>query len=280
MKMIHLNVAVAFFALAYASKPLYDENIETRQDISQHQVSGLPSLMPICSNPISRQGKKRQEEVVLSKNVLNKRTLGDTDKDAVKNTEQAKITEENFNNFIEDLKAFIDKEKFDFERFQTDLDHLQVTYDAIDSHIPAAPSESLLAQQRYVHEVFETIKQDSALARTFGNPKNKFHLLATQMLSLNLSLISLRDSHGMPNTEMKGFKDRVFYFQNILRLRETNFSDLMYYREFLKYEDLAMPAREVYTQSHDSIKKSLDEFISKFSKHEFLGEKSDVSKII
>ncbi|KAF7999846.1 hypothetical protein HF325_005695 [Metschnikowia pulcherrima] len=209
---------------------------------------------------------------------LNKRTFADSDADS--DSEQARVTEENLNNFIEDLKVYIHKATFDFERFRMDLDHLQVTCEAIDSHIPAAPSESLLAQQRYVHEVFETIKQDLALARKFSNPKNRFHLLATQMLLLNLSLISLRDSYGMPNTEMKGFKDRVFYLQNIMRRLETAFSDLVYYREFLKYEDLAMPARAVYTQLLESAKKSLEEFMSVFLKQEYVKENTDVEKEI
>ncbi|KAJ8142093.1 hypothetical protein OY671_004758, partial [Metschnikowia pulcherrima] len=213
---------------------------------------------------------------VVPKTVLSKRTFADSDADT--DSEPARVTEENLNNFIEDLKAYIHQATFDFDRFRMDLDHLQVTYETIDRHIPAAPSESLLAQQRYVHEVFETIKQDSALARKFSNPKNRFHLLATQMLSLNLSLISLRDSYGMPNTEMKGFKDRVFYTQNIMRRLETAFSDLVYYREFLKYEDLAMPARAVYMQSLESAKKSLEEFMSVFPKQEYVKEKTDVRK--
>ncbi|KAM9922150.1 hypothetical protein OXX80_011949 [Metschnikowia pulcherrima] len=276
MKMLHLSVAVAIFAFAYASKPLYDANTEGRQDIRQPQVLVFPSSQPHLSDPNSRQGKKRQEEMVSSKTGLNKRTFADSDADS--DSEQPKVTEENLNNFIEDLTGYIHKATFDFERFQMDLDHLQVTCEAIDSHIPAAPSESLLAQQRYVHEVFETIKQDSALARKFSNPKNKFYLLATQMLSLNLSLISLRYSYGMPNTEMKGFKDRVFYTQNTMRRLETAFTDLVYYREFLKYEDLAMPARAVYTQSLESAKKSLEDFMSVFSKQEYVKEKTDVEK--
>ena len=274
--MLHLSVAVAIFAFAYASKPLYDANIESRQDIRQPQVLVIPSSQPQISDSTLRQGKKRLAEEFVPKTGLSKRTFADTDADS--DIEQAKVTGENLNNFIEDLKAYIHKARFDFDRFQMDLEHLQVTYEGIDSHIPAAPSESLLAQQRYVHEVFETIKQDLALARKFSNPKNRFHLLATQMLLLNLSLISLRDSYGMPNTEMKGFKDRVFYTQNIMRRLETAFSDLVYYREFLKYEDLAMPARAVYTQLLESAKKSLEEFMSVFLKQEYVKEKTDVEK--
>ena len=135
-----------------------------------------------------------------------------------------KHVEASLRQFMKWLKDYTIGTGFSFQEFNEDTEVLASRLDEIEKQaMLSAPTEDLLAQVKYVRQMYQTMVDSLKVFDKYDSKKSEIYHSLTSIHMLNVGLLRLRNTHGEPDLAMSNYEGLVTTFHNCLKNTERDF---------------------------------------------------------